>query len=154
MTNKRKIILLLTTAIFLSSCGVNTKNWPRLSFDFNFQDVEKIVLSIIKSKTKYTQSYNEELVVSEQNEINKSMNYLIGIPYKESQEDKVEKTDYLVKLDIVFSFCDTTIDDYKIVFYEYDIYDGNVIFNNGEIHFVVSDIESIYIGIKDELLHQ
>ena len=150
MKYKRKLISLLSIFILTSSCGVNTKNWPRFSFDFTSVDVEQISLYIAKKGNENIPISTDKWIVRESSQINKAIEFLIGIPYRENLEDKADVDDYIVKLEIVFSFYEYTMKDYEIVFFEYGVADCKVIFNNGDIHFLVADIEGIFSEIKGE----
>lgn len=149
IVNYSKKLLFVVSLFFVSSCGYNTKNWPRISFEFESKDVEKITISFIKNSDKIEEKNNNQIIVEKEN-INKTIECLVGIPYKDDLETQINRDEYLLKLDITFSFKLSSLDDYKIVFYEYGVSNSKVVFNNGDVHFLIADIEGIFFEIKGE----
>ena len=135
----------------LSSCGYNTKDWPRVSFSFSYEDVVETSLYFHQKATRYTEEL-EDSIVSEDNLFAKRViDTVTAYPYREKKERTLDTKNYYLILDIQFTYFDDCVEKIeKITFYEYDIADGKVALNNGEIHFLPGTVRGAYDSIVDK----
>ena len=142
---------LIVITLLLSSCGYNTKDWPRVSFSFSYEDVVETSLYFHQKATRYTEEL-EDSIVSEDNLFAKRViDTVTAYPYREKKERTLDTKNYYLILDIQFTYFDDCVEKIeKITFYEYDIADGKVVLNNGEIHFLPGTVRGAYDSIVDK----
>ena len=88
----------------------------------------------------------EDSIVSEDKSFAKrAMQTISAYPYREKKERTLDTKNYYLILDIQFTYFDDCVE--KITFYEYDIADGKVVLNNGEIHFLPGTVRGAYDSI-------
>ena len=142
---------LIVITLLLSSCGYNTKDWPRVSFSFSYEDVVETSLYFHQKATRYTEEL-EDSIVSEDNLFAKRViDTVTAYTYREKKERTLDTKNYYLILDIQFTYFDDCVEKIeKITFYEYDIADGKVVLNNGEIHFLPGTVRGAYDSIVDK----
>lgn len=135
MKNYFLFFLLIVTCTFsLSSCGSNTKDWPRLSLPFEAKDVSQIEMTYQNKDVEENRTIIDEYLID----------YIcdIGFPYKEKLEKSEVTKGWLIKINLVFSVNNN--ENYELIFYNFGISKGYVDINGEEIHFLPADIESFY----------
>ena len=93
----------------------------------------------------------EDSIVSEDKPFAKrAMQTISAYPYREKKERTLDTKNYYLILDIQFTYFDDCVEKIeKITFYEYDIADGRVVLNNGEIHFIPGTVRGGYDSIVE-----
>lgn len=136
---KSNIILL---SIFLCSCGVNTKDWPKISFPFSICEIDSILF-------QYSTKENEidTFLLKDTQKISNVYNSITYYPYKETLEKSLKEKKILSDLRLSFFLKYDNNNEYKMRFIEYGISDSLVIFNN-EIHYLPGCISYIYTEAK------
>jgi len=133
--------LLFSLLVFtLSSCGYNTKDWPKVSIPYEESDIYQINI-------KYSKDNNQNDFVVNDQEIISYIYLNASFPYKEEIENYNELKNYVIKFNIEFVKKGND-DKFSITFYSLGISNGYVDINNEELHFVPGDIESFYEKIE------
>ena len=125
-----RTLLLLFFIIPLASCGGEyTKIIER---DFQVDTVDKISLSHYLRKTNTT----ENLDVDEKLDIEYVFSLFKSESVKETpiSEYKTSDNDCIEIYDVTYFFSDTSLSDYKLMYYVYDNTDGTVVYPNGEAY--------------------
>ena len=138
------ILLIIASTFSLSSCGKNTKDWPRIFLPFEEESINQIEISHFNNDKKEVYTITDKEII----------NYIyngISFPYKKDLEKESSISKWKIKIDIIFVITNFTSEKYKVVFYNSGIYDGYVDLNGEEIHFLPSDIESFYEKIVTKI---
>ena len=142
---------LIVITLLLSSCGYDTKDWPRVSFSFSYEDVVETSLYFHQKATRYTEELEDSIVSEDKPFAKRAMQTISAYPYREKKERTLDTKNYYLILDIQFTYFDDCVEKIeKITFYEYDVADGKVVLNNGEIHFIVGTVRGGYDSIVDK----
>ena len=142
---------LIVITLLLSSCGYNTKDWPRVSFSFSYEDVVETNLYFHQKATRYTEELEDSIVSEDKLFAKRVIDTVTAYPYREKKERTLDTKNYYLILDIQFAYFDDSVEKIeKITFYEYDIADGKVVLNNGEIHFLPGTVRGAYDSIVDK----
>lgn len=146
--NRHKLLTFLLVEVdllFLTSCGVNTKDWPKIELGFESENVFSANICYERSKNDYVDYLNEETLLKTTDDISELIEIIECFPIKREIEKNVNTTSYAVKIEITFVFNETYKNDVeKIFFFEYGISDSKVVLNNGEIHYLPGRIDIIY----------
>ena len=139
---------LIVITLLLSSCGYDTRDWPRVSFSFSYEDVVETNLYFHQKATRYTEELEDSIVSEDKSFAKRAMQTISAYPYREKKERTLDTKNYYLILDIRFTYFDDCVEKIeKITFYEYDIADGKVVLNNGEIHFLPGTVRGAYDSI-------
>ena len=94
----------------------------------------------------------EDSIVSEDKSFAKrAMQTISAYPYREKKERTIDTKNYSILLSIQFTYLNGDIEEIEnIKFYEYDVADGKIILNNGEIHFLPGTVRGAYDSIVDK----
>ena len=141
---------LIVITLLLSSCGYDTKDWPRVSFSFSYEDVVETSLYFHQKANRYVEEMEDSIVSEDKSFAKRAMQTISAYPYREKKERTLDTKNYYLILDIQFTYFDDCVEKIeKITFYEYDVADGKVVLNNGEIHFIVGTVRGGYDSIVD-----
>ena len=135
---------LTTSFSLLASCGVNTKDWPRIEFEFEPHDLVSLTVCFQRKPNNYADKLEDTMVFNDIELIDKVIETVTGIPYKKSIDSKIDEEKYMTKLVMDFDFADESIENKSLKFYEYGISNAKVVFTNGEIHFLPANIGGLY----------
>ena len=142
---------LIVITLLLSSCGYDTKDWPRVSFSFSYEDVVETSLYFHQKATRYTEELEDSIVSEDKPFAKRAMQTISAYPYREKKERTLDTKNYYLILDIQFTYLKDNVEEIEnIKFYEYGISDGKIILNNGEIHFIVGTVRGGYDSIVDK----
>ena len=142
---------LIVITLLLSSCGYDTRDWPRPSFTFSYEDVVETNLYFHQKATRYTEELEDSIVSEDKLFAKRVIDTVTAYPYREKKERTLDTKNYYLILDIQFTYFDDCVEKIeKITFYEYDIADGKVVLNNGEIHFLPGTVRGAYDSIVDK----
>ena len=146
---------LIVMTLLLSSCGYDTRDWPRVSFSFSYEDVVETSLYFHQKANRYVEEMEDSIVSEDKSFAKRAMQTISAYPYREKKERTLDTKNYYLILDIQFTYFDDCVEKIeKITFYEYDVADGKVVLNNGEIHFVPGDIGGGYYSLVDKESNQ
>ena len=148
MNKKLLTLAILPIVLSLSSCGYDTRDWPRPSFTFSCEDVAETNLYFHQKATRYTEELEDSIVSEDKLFAKRVIDTVTAYPYREKKERTLDTKNYYLILDIQFTYFDDCVE--KITFYEYDIADGKVVLNNGEIHFLPGTVRGAYDSIVDK----
>ena len=139
---------LIVITLLLSSCGYDTRDWPRPSFTFSYEDVVETNLYFHQKANRYVEEMEDSIVSEDKSFAKRAMQTISAYPYREKKERTLDTKNYYLILDIRFTYFDDCVEKIeKITFYEYDIADGKVVLNNGEIHFLPGTVRGAYDSI-------
>lgn len=142
---------LIVITLLLSSCGYDTKDWPRVSFSFSYEDVVETSLYFHQKANRYAEEMEDSIVSEEKSFAKRAMETISAYPYREKKERTVDAKNYSILLSIQFTYLKDNVEEIEnIKFYEYGISDGKIILNNGEIHFIVGTVRGGYDSIVDK----
>ena len=142
---------LIAITLLLSSCGYDTKDWPRVSFSFSYEDVVETNLYFHQKANRYAEEMKDSIVSEEKSFAKRAMETISAYPYREKKERTVDAKNYSILLSIQFTYLKDNVEEIEnIKFYEYGISDGKIILNNGEIHFIVGTVRGGYDSIVDK----
>ena len=142
---------LIAITLLLSSCGYDTKDWPRVSFSFSYEDVVETSLYFHQKANRYAEEMEDSIVSEEKSFAKRAMETVSAYPYREKKERTVDAKNYSILLSIQFTYLKDNVEEIEnIKFYEYGISDGKIILNNGEIHFIVGTVRGGYDSIVDK----
>ena len=142
---------LIAITLLLSSCGYDTKDWPRVSFSFSYEDVVETNLYFHQKANRYAEEMEDSIVSEEKSFAKRAMETVSAYPYREKKERTVDAKNYSILLSIQFTYLKDNVEEIEnIKFYEYGISDGKIILNNGEIHFIVGTVRGGYDSIVDK----
>ena len=141
---------LTTSFSLLASCGVNTKDWPRIEFEFEPHDLVSLTVCFKRKPNRYADYLEDTIVFNDEKSIGGVMELISGIPYKKEVVDDIEEENYATKLVMDFDFADESIENKSLKFYEYGISNAKVVFTNGDIHFLLANIEGLYEEVHNE----
>ena len=151
MNKKLLTLAILPIVLSLSSCGYDTRDWPRVSFSFSYEDVVETNLYFHQKATRYTEELEDSIVSEDKSFAKRAMQTISAYPYREKKERTLDTKNYYLILDIQFTYFDDCVEKIeKITFYEYDVADGKVVLNNGEIHFLPGTVRGAYDSIVDK----
>ena len=142
---------LIVITLLLSSCGYDTKDWPRVSFSFSYEDVVETNLYFHQKANRYAEEMEDSIVSEDKSFAKRAMQTISAYPYREKKERTVDTKNYSILLSIQFTYLKDNVEEIEnIKFYEYGISDGKIILNNGEIHFIVGTVRGGYDSIVDK----
>ncbi len=142
---------LIVITLLLSSCGYDTKDWPRVSFSFSYEDVVETNLYFHQKANRYVEEMEDSIVSEDKSFAKRAMQTISAYPYREKKDRTVDTKNYSILLSIQFTYLKDNVEEIeKIKFYEYGISDGKIILNNGEIHFIVGTVRGGYDSIVDK----
>lgn len=127
--------------LFLTGCGVNTLNWPTINFSFSSNEITSIAMNFVSKEKGY---FSDEIVIVESEKISGIFETIDGIPIKEEKENSIETNNYLIRLSIDFHLNDAKSTLYRLVYYEYGIADGKIMFDNGDVHWLPGNLSLLY----------
>ena len=136
---------LIVITILLSSCGYDTKDWPRVSFSFSYEDVVETNLYFHQKATRYTEELEDSIVSEDKSFAKRAMQTISAYPYREKKERTIDTKNYSILFSIQFTYLKDNVEEIEnIKFYEYGVSDGKIVLNNGEIHFIPGDVGGGY----------
>ena len=139
---------LIVITILLSSCGYDTKDWPRVSFSFSYEDVVKTNLYFHQKANRYAEEMEDSIVSEDKSFAKRAMQTISAYPYREKKERTIDTKNYFILFSIQFTYLKDNVEEIEnIKFYEYDISDGKIVLNNGEIHFIPGDVGGGYYSL-------
>ena len=139
---------LIVITLLLSSCGYDTKDWPRVPFSFSYEDVVETSLYFHQKANRYAEEMEDSIVSEEKSFAKRAMETISAYPYREKKERTIDTKNYFILLSIQFTYLKDNVEEIEnIKFYEYDISDGKIILNNGEIHFIPGDVGGGYYSL-------
>ena len=142
---------LIVITLLLSSCGYDTKDWPRVSFSFSYEDVVETSLYFHQKANRYAEEMEDSIVSEDKSFAKRAMQTISAYPYREKKERTIDTKNYSILLSIQFTYLNGDIEEIEnIKFYEYDVADGKIILNNGEIHFLPGTVRGAYDSIVDK----
>ena len=142
---------LIVITLLLSSCGYDTKDWPRVSFSFSYEDVVETSLYFHQKANRYAEEMEDSIVSEDESFAKRAMETISAYPYREKKERTIDTKNYFILLSIQFTYLKDNVEEIEnIKFYEYGISDGKIILNNGEIHFIVGTVRGGYDSIVDK----
>lgn len=151
MNKNKSVFSLILVTLLLSSCGQNTKDWPRTAFSFTYEDVIETNLYFHQKSNDYVKEMDDSRISSDVLFSKRVIESITALPYKEKKEKAVDTKNYSLLLSIQFTYLNDNVEEIESVkFYEYGISDGKVVFNNGDIHFFPGTVRGIYNSIVDE----
>ena len=151
MNKNKSVFSLILVTLLLSSCGQNTKDWPRISFSFTADDVIETRMYFHQRANKYAEEMEDSRVSEEKEFAERAISTLSAYPYKEKATKRIDTKNYFLMLDIQFTYFDDSVEKIeKITFYEYDVSDGKVVFNDGDIHYIPGSVYGAYSSIVDK----
>ena len=151
MNKKLLTLAILPVVLSLSSCGYNTKDWPRISFSFTADDVIETKMYFHQKANRYVEEIKDSRISEEKEFAERVINAMSGYPYKEKATKSIDTKNYSILLDVQFTYLNDNVETIeKIAFYEYDVADGKVVLNNGEIHFLPGTVRGAYDSIVDK----
>lgn len=142
--------LIIASSNVLASCGGDTKDWPRITFDFEPESVETLSIYYERLENDYEYFLEDTLLLSDLENISEAMEIMSAYPYRAKCEKNYNEKDYCSRVIADFTFLDDSINNQRIQYYSYGISNGKVIFNNGEIHFIPGRIDAIYEEMKGQ----
>ena len=141
---------LIVITLLLSSCGQNTKDWPRTSFTFTYEMVIETKLYFHQKANNYVKEIYDSRESSDALFSKRVIESITALPYKEKKEKTVDAKNYSLLLSIQFTYLNDNVEEIEnIIFYEYGISNGKVVFNNGDIHYFPGTVRVIYNSIVD-----
>ena len=136
---------LIVITILLSSCGYDTKDWPRVSFSFSYEDVVETSLYYHQKANSYVEEMEDSIVSEDKSFAKRAMQTISAYPYREKKERTLDTKNYSIFFSIQFTYLKDNVEEIEnIKFYEYGISDGKIVLNNGEIHFIPGDVGGGY----------
>lgn len=136
---------LIVITLLLSSCGHDTKDWPRVSFSFSYEDVVETSLYYHQKANSYVEEMEDSIVSEDKSFAKRAMQTISAYPYREKKERTIDTKNYSILFSIQFTYLKDNVEEIEnIKFYEYGISDGKIVLNNGEIHFIPGDVGGGY----------
>lgn len=136
---------LIVITILLSSCGYDTKDWPRVSFSFSYEDVVETNLYFHQKANSYVEEMEDSIVSEDKSFAKRAMQTISAYPYREKKERTIDTKNYSILFSIQFTYLKDNVEEIEnIKFYEYGVSDGKIVLNNGEIHFIPGDVGGGY----------
>lgn len=136
---------LIVITLLLSSCGYDTKDWPRVSFSFSYEDVVETSLYYHQKANSYVEEMEDSIVSEDKSFAKRAMQTISAYPYREKKERTIDTKNYSILFSIQFTYLKDNVEEIEnIKFYEYGISDGKIVLNNGEIHFIPGDVGGGY----------
>lgn len=128
-------------------------DWPEMNLDLDIETYDEVSLEyhVLPYKdNKYSRDEFHYYGSSTDIDVIKDIyNLLNGLKYSEKTYSNIDTEKYVDRVVIKFT---KDSEEYVFKFYEYGIYDGYFIFNNGEIHRYYGDFVGIsYMYFKDRL---
>ena len=148
MNKKILTFAVLPVVLSLSSCGYNTKDWPRVSFSFSYEDVVETSLYFHQKSNSYVEEMEDSIVSEDKSFAKRTMQTISAYPYREKKERTIDTKNYSILFSIQFTYLKDNVEEIEnIKFYEYGISDGKIVLNNGEIHFIPGDVGGGYFSL-------
>lgn len=147
--NKKLIFLPLFSILTITSCGGDTRGWPTIDFPFSSDQVNSITMNYV-NKDKADEVFTDTIVITEQSQIQEIYSTICGIPYKEQVEKTIESKKYYRKLCFDFQLINFESSFYRLIYYEYGITNGKVMFDNGEVHWLPGNVVWVYENYVDK----
>ncbi len=139
---KRKVLLLFSLTFTLTSCGTNTMGWPTIDFPFSSNQISSITMNYVHKEKN--EDLFDTIVITEPSQIKEVYSFIHVFPYKEKIEKTIETEKYHIKLSFDFKLINYESSFYHLIYYEYRIADGKIIFDNGEVHWLPGNFAIIY----------
>ncbi len=140
---KRKALLLLPLAFMVTSCGTNTQGWPTIDLPFSVDKVYSVTMNYVE-KQKDDRIFSDMIVISESNRLLKFYNEIDLQLIKEKPEKTLETKKYWVKIIFDFKLINYESSFYRLVYYGYGLFEGKIMLDNGEVHWVPGVFPQIY----------
>ncbi|MFA5442907.1 MAG: hypothetical protein WCX85_04380 [Bacilli bacterium] len=145
------LAVVLIPLLFLSSCGVNTKDWPHIELDFATSDISLATFSFQQNANDIIDYVEDYLVFSDETDFDKLISIIKAYPIKKERESAIETANFMQRIIVDFIFEDTFVKKTeRIAFYGYGIAKGKVMLDNGDIHFVPGDIGAFYKHMNED----
>ena len=139
---------LIVITLLLSSCGYDTKDWPRVSFSFSNEDVVETSRYFHQKANRYVEEMEDSIVSEDKSFAKHAMQTISAYPYREKKERTIDTKNYSILFSIQFTYLKDNVEEIEnIKFYEYGISDGKIVLNNGEIHFIPGDVGGGYYSL-------
>ncbi len=148
MNKRLSNLSLIVITLLLSSCGYDTKDWPRVSFSFSYEDVVETSLYFHQKANRYVEEMEDSIVSEDKSFAKRAMQTISAYPYREKKERTIDTKNYSILFSIQFTYLKDNVEEIEnIKFYEYGISDGKIVLNNGEIHFIPGDVGGGYYSL-------
>lgn len=129
----------------LLSCGVNTRDWPRIDLPFNESDLYKATIDYeMRAVGKNTETKVDYIEILSENALLELYYKIESFPYKKEKGKKINTIDYFVKIQIVLFYNDVEeAKEYIITFYSYGVTKGYIVLENGDIYYIPGDFATV-----------
>lgn len=126
----------------LISCGINTKDWPRIDLKLDDASLKSIEIEHFERNNK-TGVIDEKNVkrTNKPDSIKQNIENIESLPYKENFEEVPTSKDYIFKTIISIEGEDVFS---KITLINYGVSNGFVSFKEREWHFLPGDFSGLY----------
>ncbi len=142
-----KRLFLLSLVCLTSSCGgIDTRGWPHIELAFENFDVLKASVDYTHNK-KGWKDENETgyLTIQDEESINSLIFYIKEFAIKKDPESYLDISDFRTRILVTFYYeYSGEIFSNKLSFYSYGVYESKVLLDNGDVHFVPSEIDHLY----------
>ena len=144
---RTKYLTMTAAAILLSSCGTDTRGWPKLEFPFGSSEVKEIKYSfdVAYKLTRDQQDprTTKEGITNSKDTITRIFSYTAAYSVKPKKADDIETNKYYVKCILEFVLEETSL---IYSFYGYNPEYGKILLPTGEILQAIQDF-SLYCEI-------
>lgn len=137
----KKILCIICCLYSLTSCGVNTLNWPTIELPFLSSDINSITLDF---ESRENGSFFDKIIVTDSEQSLSIYENIDGFPIKEEKETSIETNKYFIRLSVDFYLRETDMPFYRLVYYEYGIADGKIMLDDGAVHWLPGNFSLIY----------
>lgn len=146
MKKFRYFIIFVFSVILLSSCGYDTRDWPRIDLPFLSDDVVEVeIFYKMQPKGKSTVDEVDHLTISAKESIGYLVDSVRSYPYKEKIEKNIDKDSYWVRVEVKFKLIEGfDLSEYKLIYYGYGVTNGYIVLDSGSIHFLPGDFVTTF----------
>jgi hypothetical protein len=138
---KRKLLLVLLSTFALAGCGVDTSNWPTINLPFASNEIVSITMNFVSKENGY---FTNEIGINEPERILEIYDTIVNMPIKENEENSIETKNYFIRLSVNFHLNEMDFSSYQLVYYEYGIANGKIMFDNGSVHWLPGNFSLLY----------
>ena len=104
MNKKLLTLAILPIVLSLPSCGYDTRDWPRVSFSFSYEDVVETNLYFHQKATRYTEELEDSIVSEDKSFAKRAMQTISAYPYREKKERTIDTKNYSILFSIQFTY--------------------------------------------------
>ena len=138
---KRNLLLFLGSVFVLTGCGADTSDWPTIDLAFTSDEVVSITMNFISKEEGY---FTDEIEINEPWQIREIYETIDNMPIKEKKENSIETKNYFIRLSVNFYLNDIEFSSYQLVYYEYGIANGKIMFDDGSVHWLPGNFSLLY----------